>query len=79
MSEGCIPIGSDVSSIPRIIGDTGFIVPKCDSAAIVSQINKITSDLDKLDKEALSRSANERINNMFNLELREKMLFDLLG
>jgi glycosyltransferase involved in cell wall biosynthesis len=78
MSQGCIPIGSDVSSIPRIIGDSGFIVPKCNSKEISSQIVKITSNTAELTKEKLSFTANGRINELFSLEQREKLLLDLL-
>jgi glycosyltransferase involved in cell wall biosynthesis len=67
----CIPIGSNVSGIPFVIGDTGFIVNKRSVdlfARKLEEINELSPD--ELDK--LSDSARARISTEFTHERRLK-------
>lgn len=71
----CIPIGSNVFSIPEIISDTGFILKKRSSAALVELINEIK---DKNHPE-LGVKARNRIAENFSLENRKLKMLEALS
>jgi len=71
MMMECIPVGSDVNGIPRVIGDTGFIVHKKNAKEISE---KILLALDSpLEKGALAR---QRIIDNFSLVKRESKILE---
>ncbi len=64
----CIPIGSNVFSIPEIIGETGYILEERNADALKNLIdllpeNDITKD---------GKSARERIRNNYTIEKRKE-------
>ncbi|MBX7182615.1 MAG: glycosyltransferase family 4 protein [Bacteroidia bacterium] len=75
MASGCVPIVSNVSSMPEIIGDTGFILE-------IRDINKLV-DLVKLalhaDLNSLSEKARERIITHYPQSNRELKLFQAIS
>ena len=71
---GCIPIGSAVFGIPKIIGETGFILKKKD----VSLLKEIISKAIDSDKEKLSLAAHDRIANEFPLGRRRQELLQTI-
>ncbi len=73
---GCIPIGSNVSGIPHIIGDTGFILEKRD----IGKLDELIGDIIKVDdRTSLSKKARNRIRDNFPLERRRNELAQLIG
>jgi glycosyltransferase involved in cell wall biosynthesis len=69
----CIPVGSDVSFIPDIIGNTGYIVKHRDIMEIKQQVlNALNSD------PQLGKLARQRILDNYTLEKREKILSSLI-
>lgn len=64
----CIPIGSDVFSIPEIIGETGYILKERNSQAL----KKLIESLPASDPVKNGRSARERIRNHYSLEKRRE-------
>ncbi len=67
----CIPIGSSVNEIPKIIGNTGLIAETCD----ISQVLKtVYMGLQILDKEKTGQLARSRILNNYTIENRIKLL-----
>ena len=65
----CIPIGSNVSGIPFVIGDTGFILNRRSSELLAKKFQEISSlNKEKLDE--LSNAARERISTEFTHERR---------
>lgn len=44
---GCIPIGSDVAAIPKIIGDSGYILFKRDTSLLIKLLHTAVSNDDK--------------------------------
>jgi len=76
MLSGCIPIGSAVTSIPEIIGDTGFLLQKRD----VKQLTQLMRQaLQVVDKDALGLSARGRIAQHYTLEARESKMLRVIG
>jgi glycosyltransferase involved in cell wall biosynthesis len=71
---GCIPIGSAVTSIPDIIGDTGFVVGERKTELVR---NAIAAGLAS-DRPLLSQMARERIETLFPFERREQELQALI-
>lgn len=66
---GCIPIGSNVSGIPFIIGDTGYVLNKHD----INELNRLVNDvLDSDNKVFLSEKARERVVCQFNYSAKLK-------
>jgi glycosyltransferase involved in cell wall biosynthesis len=74
---GCIPIGSDVSGIPFIIGETGFVLKKRELDLLVDLIAK-TKELNHTQLEALSIAAQNRIQNEFSFQRRKNSLIELI-
>ena len=69
----CIPVGSDVTFIPDIIGNTGYIVKHRDITEIKQQVlNALNSD------PQLGKLARQRILDNYTLEKREKILCNLI-
>jgi len=74
---GCIPIGSNATSIPSIIDETGFIIKKRDISEIQSCIEH-TTQLDATAKVNLANKARNRINEQYSLEKRKASFLTLL-
>lgn len=69
----CIPVGSNVSFIPEIIGDSGFIVYKKNIEEIKQKVEKaLNSDT------RLGKKAKQRILDNYSIEKREKKLLELI-
>jgi glycosyltransferase involved in cell wall biosynthesis len=78
MSFGCVPIGSNVSSIPFIIGKTGFILETKDIQKMNDLIEKvINTDSNRLKE--MSIAARNRIQQDFNLQKRKDAFYHLVG
>jgi glycosyltransferase involved in cell wall biosynthesis len=76
MSCGCIPIGSNVSGIPFIIGDTGYILRKRD----ISLLNKLVDEaLTDTKRDQLPELARKRIVENFTYEHRRKALESVIS
>ncbi len=75
---GCIPIGSNVSGIPYIIKDTGFIL-KHHSVSELSDIITETKTLTKEELEFKSIKANQRVAQEFTFENRKTKLIQVLN
>lgn len=60
---GCVPIGSNVSGIPFIIGDTGFVLEHHDLTELEALIKQILSEDNR---EMRSSNARKRIVENFN-------------
>ena len=71
---GCIPIGSDVFSIPMIIAQTGFIVKSRNVNQVVDALNAATHS----DVAALSKAASDRIAREYPLSKRAEKLLGAL-
>ena len=71
---GCIPIGSNVGEISKIIGDTGFILAHKDLALL----HNLISTLKEKDLESLRKASTQRVKNKFNYNLRKKKLIAVL-
>ncbi len=70
----CIPVGSDVNGIPKIVGHCGFVTgKKTVNNAVSSVINAVNSD------ESLGMKAREHIMNLFPLIKRENELLQLVN
>jgi len=77
MSYGCIPIGSKVSSIPFIIGETGFVVERRDSAVL----NQVFQQVIGLSQEQVAEkgaASLARITDSFPLSRRKSMFYDII-
>lgn len=72
MMMECVPVGSDVNGIPRVIGDTGFIVYKKDKFEIAENIRKaMNSD------ESTGKAARKRITENFSLVRRKGRILEI--
>jgi len=69
----CIPVGSDVSFIPDIIGNTGYIVKRRDITEIKQQVLHALNS-----EEQLGKLARQRILENYTLEKREKILSGMI-
>lgn len=70
---GCVPIGSGVTSIPHIIGDTGFVLEQRSAELLAERFREALA----ADTASLSQAARNRIKTNFNWARREKSLLDL--
>lgn len=75
MACGCIPVGSSVSGIPYIIGNTGFILHKRDVEALKQLLTQALT----ANKALLSEQAYRRIADNFTEQNREEGLFSALA
>lgn len=69
----CVPIGSNVFSIPEIIGDSGFILDHRNKDELIELILKAL----KSDTEVLGKKARARIIDNYSIEKRSKLLLEL--
>jgi glycosyltransferase involved in cell wall biosynthesis len=69
----CIPVGSNVNGIPKIIGETGFIVNKRDLNELISQLYEALNSTE--DRGLKSR---EHIVSNFSLKRRREILLETL-
>jgi len=76
MSCGCIPIGSNVSGIPFIIGETGYILNKRDVTLLSNLVDEALIDTKR---EKLSLLARKRIVDNFTYEDRKKMFVKIIS
>lgn len=65
----CIPVGSNVNGIPKIIGDCGVIINERSAAKAIDAIKKALTMSDEINEKARTR-----IINIFSYTLREKEL-----
>lgn len=72
---GCIPIGSNVSGIPFVIGDTGYILEQRNIDKLDNLIKNILSNDNR---KALSKAARERIKENFTYYRRQKELSEII-
>ena len=70
----CIPVGSNVFSIPEIIGDTGYILNKRNDA----ELEMLISNVIQSKNYELGLKARERIKSNYTIDKRKKQLLDLL-
>jgi glycosyltransferase involved in cell wall biosynthesis len=69
----CIPIGSNVFSIPEIIGDSGFVLQNRN----VDYLKKLIQQALNADKDSLRKKARLRIADNYTLETRKEKLLAL--
>ncbi|HLP51788.1 MAG TPA: glycosyltransferase family 4 protein [Chitinophagales bacterium] len=69
----CIPIGSNVFSIPEIIGDSGLVLKNRNVDELKNTIKTALST----DKVALQSKARERIVSNYTLDVRKQKLLEL--
>lgn len=74
---GCIPIGSNVSGIPHIIGETGFILNSCDINELAELMQKV-QDTTTEERQTLRKAARNRVSEHFSLERRKNALIQVL-
>jgi glycosyltransferase involved in cell wall biosynthesis len=77
MLYGCIPIGSSVFGIPGMIGDTGFVLPKKNKKAIITQISDIIA-LPEDNKHRLAKSASLKIESEYTFERRSEQFYNII-
>ncbi len=68
----CVPVVSNVASMPFIVGDSGFVLEKKDVKLLKSLIDRAL----KADTEALGKKARQRIAENFTIEQRQKKLVE---
>lgn len=71
---GCIPIGSSVSAIPDIIGNTGFVLQH----KIINELVKLFHLASNSNKGELSIAAREKVINDYHYSIRETKLKALI-
>lgn len=71
----CIPVVSDVASMPEIIGDSGFLLNKRNSHLLKKLIE--TSVL-RCDKETLAKRSRSRIINNYHIDQRKEKFLMLI-
>jgi glycosyltransferase involved in cell wall biosynthesis len=69
----CIPIGSDVFSIPEIVGDSGFMLKHRDR----EELKMLIQNALNADKVSLKTKARLRIANNYTIEGRRQKLLEL--
>lgn len=69
----CIPVGSNVNGIPKIIGNNGYLVNKRNIQEIVQVFNKALNS-----PEELGVKARNHIISNFSLNKRKELLFKVL-
>lgn len=70
----CIPVGSKVNAIPKIIDGTGYIIEKRDINKIIEKLTEAINSPDELGKKA-----REQIINTFPFNLREQKLIQIIN
>ena len=74
MMYECIPVGSNVNGIPRVIGNTGFIVDKKNVYEITEKLLQALNSPDEL-----GFSARKRITENFSLERRKDSILRIVS
>jgi glycosyltransferase involved in cell wall biosynthesis len=74
---GCIPVGSNVSGIPFIIGDSGGVLQKRDILKLEELVENMMK-LSKEDRKKLSIAARNRIAEKFTYHNRKQKLLQLI-
>ena len=69
----CVPIGSNVFSIPEIIGNSGFVLNKRNT----DELKKLIETAIQSDTTSLGKAARKRIADNYTLEMRRKNLLKL--
>ena len=72
MSFGCVPVVTNTTSNPEVVGECGFLVPYGDAEKTAKAIKKAIMHPDK------GKCARERFNSKFTLEVRRKELIDAI-
>jgi len=67
----CVPVGSSVNGIPRLIGETGFVVERPEASQWVAAIEKAMHV-------SMGPAARERIVAEFSIEKRRRQLQEVL-
>ncbi|MGV3636066.1 MAG: glycosyltransferase family 4 protein [Flavobacteriales bacterium] len=77
MLAGCLPIVSNMTSMPEIVGESGVVIHERRSSALVAAITRSTS----LDAEQQARSRTKAAEQVlpFSLQRRIDALVDLVG
>jgi len=70
----CVPIVSNVTSMPFIVGDTGFVLGKKD----INELKELTKEINNSSFVKQSLKARERIKTEFSFQRREKALISLI-
>lgn len=70
----CVPVVSNVFSMPEIIGESGFILKKRN----IEMLKELISLALASDKNSLSKKAREKVEKNYTEEMRRKKLLDLL-
>jgi glycosyltransferase involved in cell wall biosynthesis len=70
----CVPVGSNVTFIPEIIGDCGFVVTHRD---IEEMKNKVEAAMQS--DPSMGKRARQRILDNYSLKTREKTLCNLIN
>lgn len=73
---GCIPVVSDVCSMPDIVADCGFVLPKRDPELLFNTIQKMI-ELPNLDEKSIA--ARKRVVDTYSFENRKTELLKLLS
>lgn len=73
----CIPVGSTVGAMPRIIDDTGYLIGSSNKEYLLERFTEInaTDSTTRLD---LGKKARERIISNFHISQREKAFMDII-
>lgn len=74
---GCIPVVSDVSSMPSTVKDIGLVVQRRDPDLVTAAI-RTALDLNAVQRRDRSHAARERIMGSFSMEARERALLNVL-
>jgi len=77
MLAGCIPIGSNVGIIAKIIGKSGFILEK-NKIDLISQTLQKALNLTEKERAILSEISKKRIVENFSIKRREKHIIQIL-
>jgi len=73
MAHKCVPVVTDRTALPEVVGDTGYYVPYGDIEKTANAIEMALKDTEK------GKIARERIARLFSFEKREKLLVELIN
>lgn len=76
MGAGLVPIATDVGDARMIVGDTGWIIPPQDRAALVGALSALAA-LDPVERTRLGLAARESIRRRFTIEAAARSYFEL--
>lgn len=77
MLSGCVPIVSEVTSLPEIIGDTGAVVP-LNQAETAAEVFRAMASRSSNDLDLLAQKARKKVMNDYPLEKRAQAFHKLL-